>query len=130
MPTEITLSYCDTLRFEHQSPQQWSSGKYEYTACWNGNIVLYLNIIIIIISIWGPVCQEDELLYTCNVVSKPHRCQGDDNKIGRLQKSPLLHLLEDEDGHGDKEQAAQQDGQDGGDHPHNRRTNSPFLSAE
>ena len=69
-------------------------------------------------------------LYTCNIVSKPHCCQGDDYKVGRLQESPLLHLLEDEDGHGDKEQAAQQDGQDGGDHPHDRRTNSPFLSAE
>lgn len=67
---------------------------------------------------------------TCDVVSKAHRGQGDNDKIGRLQQGPLLHPLEHQDGHGHEEQAAQQDGQDGRDHAHDGRTHPPFLSGE
>lgn len=34
------------------------------------------------------------LLHTCNIVSKPHCGQGDNDKVRRLQVSPVLHLLE------------------------------------
>lgn len=64
---------------------------------------------------------------TCDIVSKAHRGQGDHHKIGRLQQGPLLHLLEHQDGHRNEEQAAQQDGQEGRDHPHDGRTHPPFL---
>lgn len=65
---------------------------------------------------------------TCNIVAKPHCRQGDDYKVGRLQKRPLLHFLENKDWHCNKQQATQQDGQDSWDHTHNGGTDTPFLS--
>lgn len=67
--------------------------------------------------------------YTCNIISEPHRRQGDYHKVGRLKKSPMLNLLENEYRQSNEEQAAQQDGQDGRDHSYEGRANSPFLSA-
>lgn len=64
---------------------------------------------------------------TCDIVAEAHGGQGDDYKIGGLQQGPLLHLLEDQDGHCNEEQAAQQDGQQGGDHSHDGRAHPPFL---
>lgn len=67
-------------------------------------------------------------LYTCNVVSKPHCGQGDNDEVGWFQQGPLLHLLKNEDWQRNKEHATQQDGQDSWDHTHDGGTNSPFLS--
>lgn len=67
--------------------------------------------------------------YTCYIIPKAHRGEGDNYKVGGFKQGPFLHLLEDQRGHKDKEYAAQQDGQHSRDDANNSGTHFPFLSA-
>lgn len=56
-----------------------------------------------VMSVSKNVEKDGRMTDTCDIVSKPHCGQGDNYKIGRLQESPLLHLLENQDRHCNKE---------------------------
>lgn len=56
-------------------------------------------------------------LYTCHIVSDPHRGESDHHKVDGLQRGPALDVLEDDGGDGDEDDAAGQDEEDGGRHP-------------
>lgn len=66
-------------------------------------------------------------LHTCYVVSEADRGQGDDHKVERLQKGPVLHFLKHQRWHGEEDQTANQDGQNSRHDPYIGGTDPPLL---
>lgn len=77
--------------------------------------------------LYCPKCVQFTSLHTCYVVSKADRGEGDDHKVERLQKGPVLHFLKHQRWHGEEDQTANQDGQNGRHDPHISGTDPPLL---
>lgn len=85
------------------------------------------------VSLHVPPCSDPWRLgasVTWYVVSEANSGEGDDHEVERLQKRPVLHPLKHERGHGEEDQAADEDGQHRRDQTHRRRTDLTLLREE